>query len=205
MIFSYIRIDKLGTITKSQKMSITITRENLYDYFVIEEWDNNEKDGFSYTQKYDIIGGNDEDEGFEELHDKMEEEIRLNYEDFNTERSCMWVEEVKRRAKWVRGETLYGYSREKNYTYNIWWSRDKTKIGYYTWVLEADGYVSFSLFNGYTRDETADTKTVNYIRPSCLYNDKNCDELKNPKPVVKKVEKVKRILIIESDNEEEVV
>ena len=144
----------------------------------------------------------------EELHEKMFNEIRLNYEDFNAERSCMWVEEVKRRAKWVRGETIYGYSREKHYTYPIWWSRDKTKIGHYTWVLEADGYVSFSFHNGYTRDETESTKTLNYIRPSCLYNDKNCDELtelKKPKPVVVEPVKpvVKKLLIIESDSEEE--
>jgi hypothetical protein len=189
---------------------ITITRENLYDYFVINEWEDDESDnGFTYEQKYDIIGGNDEDEGFEELHKKMFNEIRINYEDFNEKRSCMWVEEVKRRAKWVRGETIYGYTREKHYCYPIWWSRNKKDIGYYTWVLEADGYVSFSFSNGYTRNETEDTKYCNYIRPSCLYNDKNCDELeelKNPKPVVKtikiKVKKVKKILIIESDNEE---
>jgi hypothetical protein len=194
--------------------AITITRENLYDYFEFKDWEEDEKndgtDGFSLEQKYDKIGGNDEDEGFEELHAKMFEEIRLNYEDFNHERSCMWLEEVKRRAKWVRGETIYGYSREKHYTYPIWWSRDKTKIGYYTWVLEADGYVSFSFHNGYTSDETESTKHHQYIRPSCLYNDKNCDELtelkKNPKPVpvvVEPVKPVKKLLIIESDSEEE--
>jgi len=157
-----------------------ITRENLYNYFKIVEWEKDNiynKEGFSLEQKYDLIGGNEEDEGFEELHNKMSNEIRINYEDFNEERSCMWVEEVKRRAKWVRGETLYGYSRETHYKYLIWWSRNKKKIDYSTWILEADGYVSFSLFNGYTTDETEHTKSINYIRPSCLYNDKNCDEL----------------------------
>jgi len=162
--------------------SITITRENLYDYFVYTEWDEDEKndgiDGFSLEQTYDKIGGDDEDEGFEELHEKMFDEINLDYESFNNERSCMWVEEVKRQSKWVRGETLYGYSREKHYTYPIWWSRDRNKIGYSTWILEADGYVSFSFRNGYTKHETKDTKMNNYIRPPCLYNDKNCDELK---------------------------
>ena len=162
--------------------AITITCENLYNYFVIEEWDEDEKecgtDGFSYTQIYDKIGGNDGDENFEELHDKMFEEIRLNYDDFNAERSCLWVEEVKRRAKWVKGETIYGYSREKHYTYSIWWSKDETKIGYSTWILEPDGYLSFSFNNGYTCNESKYTKYINYIRPSCLYNDKNCNEIK---------------------------
>ncbi len=162
--------------------SIVITPENLYDYFEFMDWEEHNKkkgtDGFSLEQKYDIIGGNSEDEGFDELHEKMFEEIHLNYENFNHKRSCMWVEEVKRRAKWVRGETIYGYSREKHYTYQIWWSRDKEKIGHYNWILEADGYVSFSFYNGYTDNETESTKYHQYIRPDCLYNDKNCDELK---------------------------
>lgn len=107
--------------------SASITCENLYDYIVIEEWDEEDKtetDGFSYTQNYDLAIT---EEMSDTLHDKMLDEIRLNYENFNNERSCMWVEEVKRRAKWVRGETLYGYSREKHLTYPIWWSRDKEK------------------------------------------------------------------------------
>ena len=162
--------------------TIVITRKNLYNYFEIEEWDEDNKacgtDGFGYIQKYDIIGGNSEDKGFDKLHDKMFNEIRLHYEDFNLKRSCMWVEEVKRRAKWVRGETLYGYSREKHYTYQIWWSRDKKNIGYSTWILEADGYVSFSFHNRYNGNETEHTKLNNYIRPNCFYNDKNCAELK---------------------------
>ena len=159
------------------KTSTTITTENLYNYIVIEEWDDKSDDGtdgFSYTQNYDL---GITDEMSDKLHDKMFDEIRLNYDSFNNERSCMWVDEVKRRAKWVRGETLYGDSREKHLSYPIWWSRDKKNIGHSTWILEADGYVSFSFSNGYTMDETADTKWGNYIRPSCLYNDKNCDEL----------------------------
>jgi hypothetical protein len=155
-----------------------ITCKNLYKYFVIREWDEEEEDGFSYEQNYDL---DITEKMNDKLHDKMFQEIRLNYDDFNAKRSCMWVEEVKRRAKWVRGETLYGYSREKHYTYNIWWSRDKEEIGYSTWILEADGYVSFSFSNGYTANETANTKSCNYIRPSCIYNDKNCEELRNLK------------------------
>jgi hypothetical protein len=175
----------MNTTTTEQ----SITCENLYDYFDIKDWDEDEKregiDAFTLEQNNKIGYEDDENDDFEKLHDKMFNEIRLNYEDFNAERSCMWVEEVKRRAKWIRGETIYGYSKEKHYTYPIWWSRDKKKIGHYTWILEADGYVSFSFHNGYTRDETENTKCNNYIRPSCLYNDKNCDEitkLKN-KPV----------------------
>jgi hypothetical protein len=141
--------------------------EDLYDNFVIQEWDNKD-DGFSYIDK-----NLDEDEI---LHDKMNNEICLNYENFNAKRSCMWVDEVKLRSKWVRGETIYGDSREKHYTYSIWWSRDKKKIGYYSWILEADGYVSFSLRNGYTLNETDNTKSRNFIRIECLYNDKNLDE-----------------------------
>lgn len=152
-------------------MSATpITRENIYDYFVIEEWRDVEN-GFIYSQSYDKIGV-----GFEELHHKMFAEIRLNYENFTAERSCMWVEEVKRRANWVRGETICGESREKHYTYQIWWSKKRMESGYYDWVIEADGYVSFVFRNGYTRNETTDTKYSQYIRPDCLYNDKNCDK-----------------------------
>jgi len=162
-----------------------ITCGNLYDYFVIEEL-TEINDGIRKTLSKKVIT-----EGFyyigkdgrdiDELDEKMSQEIRLTYDDFNAERSCMWVEEVKRRAKWVRGETLYGDSREKHYTYPIWWSRDKKNIGYSTWILEADGYVSFSLHNGYTDNETEYTKCNNYIRPNCLYNDKNCDEIKTLK------------------------
>jgi hypothetical protein len=149
-------------------MSIKITRDNLYNYYTYTD----QEDGFSLEQN------EKGDEVFEELNEKMYDEIRLNYRNFNNERSCMWMEEVKRRAKWVRGETIYGFSEENHYTYSIWWSRDKAKIGYYTWVLDADGYVSFSLHNGYTDTNTESSKYLNYIRPSCLYNDKNCDELK---------------------------
>jgi hypothetical protein len=116
-----------------------------------------------------------------DLHQKMLNEIRLSYDDFNEKRSCMWVNEVKRRAKWVRGETLYGYSREKHNTYPIWWSRNKKEIGVPTWILEADGYVSFSFTNGYTDNETSHTKFTTYIRTDCLYNDENCEELKELK------------------------
>lgn len=144
------------------------TCDNLYNNFVIQEWDNKDDgtDGFSYIQ-------NDANEEDETIHDQINNEINLNYENFNAKRSCMWVEEIKRRSKWVRGETIYGFNREKYCTYQICWSRDKTKIGFYNWILEADGYVSFLLCNGYTTDETANTKFKNYIRPSCLYNDKN--------------------------------
>jgi hypothetical protein len=137
--------------------------DDLYNNFVIQEWDDKDDgtDGFSYIH-------NDDNE-----EDQMNNEINLNYENFNAKRSCMWVEEIKRRSKWVRGETIYGFNREKYCTYQICWSRDKTKIGFYNWILEADGYVSFLLCNGYTTDETANTKFMNYIRPSCLYNDKN--------------------------------
>jgi hypothetical protein len=166
----------------NEKLKPTITKENLYDFMVINEWDQYDKkgydDAFSYEQNYKLtksLGFTDENE--EALHDKMFHEIRLNYENFNAERSCMWVEEVKRRAKWVIGETIYGDNREKHMTYPIWWSRDKKKIGCPSFIIEADGYVSIQLFNGYTMNETTNTKKVNYIRPSCLYNDKNCDEL----------------------------
>lgn len=152
-----------------------ITCDNIYDYFVYKNVEKDEidegTDAFTLVQCHDAVGCD-----FEELHDKMTNEIQLSYDDFNAERSCMWVDEVKRRTKWAIGDTIYGSAREKHYSYCIWWSRDKTKIGYYTWILEADGYVSFSLCNGYTRAETANTKKINYIRPSCLYNDKNCDE-----------------------------
>ena len=158
-------------------MSQTITRENLYDFMVINEWDEDEKEGcddaFSYQQNYDL---NLTDEMSDTLHDKMLKEIRISYELGLTDRSCMWVEEVKRRAKWVRGETIYGDNREKHNTYPIWWSRNKEKIRCPSFIIEADGYVSIHFFNGYTRNETTNTKKVNYIRPDCLYNDKNSRE-----------------------------
>ncbi len=161
-----------------QATPITITRENIYDYLVIEEWeqdeDEDDKNGFSYTENYDLLL---RDETSEILHEKMFNEIHLNYNNFTAERSCMWVEEVKRRANWVKGETLYGYSREKHLTYPIWWSRDEKDIGHSTWILEADGYVAFSFRNGYTSNETVNTKHHHYIRPDCLYNDKNCDKI----------------------------
>ena len=155
---------------------------NIYNYFVIEEWEQDEKNGFSYVENYDLkvenyIWKNGEDD----LHEQMLMEFSLDYDNFSKKRSCMWVNEVKRRAKWVRGETLYGYSREKHDTYPIWWSRDKKEIGVPTWILEADGYVSLSFTNGYTNNETEDTKYTNYIRPSCIYNDENCEELINLK------------------------
>jgi hypothetical protein len=160
----------------------SITCENLYDYFVVEDFERGEVedcDGFYLEQNYDLTKSlSFTDEMEEQLHNKIFNEIHLNYDTFNTTRSCMWVEEVKRRAKWTRGETLYGYSREKHLTYPIWWSRDKTKIGsYFAWILDADGYVSFPLHNGYTRNETEDIKIINYIRLECLYNDKNCNEV----------------------------
>lgn len=159
---------------EDEEIKQTVTTNNLYDFMVINEWDEDEKsngtDGFSYEQNYKL---GLTDEMSDNLHDKMFQEIRLNYENFNAERSCMWVEEVKRRAKWVLGETIYGDNREKHMTYPIWWSRDKEKIGCPAFIIEADGYVSIHLFNGYTMNETKHTKKVNYIRPSCLYNDKN--------------------------------
>lgn len=113
---------------------------------------------------------NNDDCDYDIVDDIMMDEIHLNYENFSKERCCMWVEEVKKRAKWVKGMTLYGYAREKHCTYQIWWSEDKKNIGHYTWILEADGYLSLCFYNGYTTNKHDNTKYLNYIRPECLYN-----------------------------------
>ncbi len=162
-------------------MSITITARNLYNYMEIIEWDEDDKyegtDGFSLGVKEGQgIAIDEDDKNFDKISRKMNDEIYLYYENFNHKRSCMWVEEVKKRANWVKGETIYGFAREKHYQYNISWSRDKTKIGYCAWILEADGYLSLAFHNGYTLNQTEDTKFILYIRPNCLYNDKNSKE-----------------------------
>jgi hypothetical protein len=151
-------------------MAKRITLKTLYTYYTIEEWD--DEDGFSYIPTDEMVNGIED-----RVDDKMINEFEIGYERGMTKRSCMWAEEVKRRAKWVRGETIYGFTREKHCTYQISWVKDKKEIGFYTYVIEADGYLSLNFFNGYTNKETSDTKWRNYIRPSCLYNNKVCNLL----------------------------
>ena len=134
---------------------------NVVEFETLEEG----TDGFYYEINSDC--------DIEAIDDIMMNEFHLNYKNFSEERCCKWVEEVKKRANWVEGMTLYGYSREKHYSYQFWWSENKNNIGHYTWILESDGYLSLCFYNGYTTNEYNDSKYNNYIRPDCLYNDQN--------------------------------
>lgn len=149
-------------------MAKRITLKNLYNFYAIEVWDTDQT-GFCYvpTDKMEKL----EEKTQDKIWNKMMDEFTINYERGMTKRSCMWADEVKRRANWVQGETLYGQTREKYTTYQVWWSKDKKDIGSPDFVIEADGFLSLRFFNGYTLTDTKDTKWINYIRPCCLYND----------------------------------
>ena len=158
--------------------------KKIYDYFVIQEWEDKEEgiDGFSLIQNYNL---DFTDEMEDNIHNIMFDEFNISYDSGFNNRCCKWVDYVKERANWIKGETIYGFNREKHLAYQISWSRDKKNIGYYTFIIDTDGYISFSLHNGYTKTENNDIKYINYIRPSCLHNDKVCMELnKNIKNVV---------------------
>ena len=60
---------------------------------------------------------NNDDCDFDAISDAMTNEFHLDYQNFSKERCCKWVEEVKRRAGWIQGMTLYGYAREKHYSF----------------------------------------------------------------------------------------
>jgi hypothetical protein len=141
-----------------------ITLENLYTFYTIEEM--TDDTGFCYIPI-------ESEENTDKMDDKMMNEFNISYELGMTGRSCMWADEVKRRANWVQGETIYGYTREKYRTHQVSWS--KNKIGFYNYVIEADGFLSLCFHNAYTMNVTNDTKWKNDIRPCCLYNDKVCE------------------------------
>jgi len=156
---------RLYTYNKMSKMSKRINLKTLYTFYTIEDMDDT---GFRY------IPIESDEKTQDKIDDKMRNEFTINYERGMTNRSCMWADEVKRRANWVQGETIYGYTREKHSTYQVSWSKNKD-IGFYNYLIEADGFLSLCFYNAYTATVSNDTKWINYIRPICMYNDKVCE------------------------------
>ena len=151
------------------------TIKNIYNKFIKfevwtdedrQEWDEYEG-GFSmYYHHLDC-----DDKTGEKLFRIMFNEIRGSFAD--KKKSLMWVDEVKRLSNWKKGETIYGYAREKHLNFIVWWSREEKDIGgCSTFTIDPQGFVALSYHNNYTNEETDLIKRSLYIRPDSLYNDK---------------------------------
>lgn len=142
------------------------TIKNILTYFKIEEWEDEEV-GFSFIEKGYTY---DNEKLFDKIHTKMYNEIRMSFGD-KKKKSLMWIEEVKHRSNWKKGDIIYGYAREKHYTYQIDWNKNEKKM-FPTFIIDPQGFVALSVFNHYSSEETDLIKDVSYIRPNSLYNDK---------------------------------
>ena len=159
-------------------MTGKLTIKNILTYFEIEEWREDEcnipdgYNGFTFIEKEgEFPNESDNEKLFNKIHDKMSYEISCRIAD--KKKSLMWVEEVKRRSNWKKGDTIYGVTKEEGDTYDIGWSREKQIIRRPYFIIDPEGFIAFVCFNmNYSWEETDLIKNYFYIRPDSLYNDK---------------------------------
>lgn len=150
------------------------TIRNLYKNFIkFEVWNEEDKQEWDtyeggFTMGY-LHNENLDEKIKEKLFHLLYNEIRSNIGE--KKKSLMWVEQVKKISNWKKGETIYGYTREKHYEFNVWFSRNKEDIGLPMFIIEPSGYVSLYCFNNYSHNETEEIKNGFYVRSHSIYND----------------------------------
>ena len=98
---------------------------------------------------------------------------------FNDKLNMMWVNKLKEKSGWIKGEKLYAFLKSNSDGYfNIWYSNIKEEIGLAHLIIEPTGFVSRLYFNNYVTDQYNDDeiKYHFYIRTECTYNDLICED-----------------------------
>ena len=132
--------------------------------------------------RYDLYDCEDDLESFAiswDYENKKVDKImteETNYYLNSKRQNLMWVEIIKNKIKWVKGEEIYIFIKcNCDGAFWCWFSRDRSKVGYVSMIIEKSGYVSRQCYNYYTDDKTEDIKYGLYIRVSSYYNDAICD------------------------------
>jgi len=92
---------------------------------------------------------------------------------FNDKLNMMWVEKLKEKSGWIKGEKLFAYLKSNSDGYfNIWYSKNKEEVGLANLIIEPTGYVSRAYFNNYTTDQYKDDNIqyLFYMRTESIYN-----------------------------------
>ena len=113
----------------------------------------------------------------DEIDNFMNNEYRGDLHEMGR-KNLMWIEEVKARANWKKGETLTLFTRMKfDGEFFVFWNLDKSIIHWIDVMIEPAGYAVLKHFNHYTSDSSCNPHTV-MIRSNSVYNDKCFDNNK---------------------------
>ena len=112
-------------------------------------------------------------------NEKVDKLMTAEYKpSFNDKLNMMWVEKLKEKSEWIKGEKLYAFLKSNSDGYfNVWYSKNKEEIGFADLIIEPTGYVSRAYFNNYTMDQYKedDIQYVFYMRTESIYNNFICD------------------------------
>lgn len=92
---------------------------------------------------------------------------------FNDKLNMMWIEKLKEKSGWVKGEKLYAVLKSNSDGYfNVWYSKNKEEYGVNDLIIEPTGYVSRAYFNNYSTDQYKEDNIQYhfYIRTESIYN-----------------------------------
>lgn len=98
--------------------------------------------------------------------------------EFGDKLNMMWVEKLKEKSGWVKGEKLYAFLKSNSDGYfNVWYSKNKEEVSLVHLIIEPTGYVSRAYFNNYTMDQYKedDVQYVFFMRTESIYNNFICD------------------------------
>jgi hypothetical protein len=91
----------------------------------------------------------------------------------NNKLNMMWIEKLKEKSGWVKGEKLYVYLKSNSDGYfNVWYSKNKEEYGVSDLIIEPTGYVSRAYFNNYSTDQYKEDNIQYhfYMRTESIYN-----------------------------------
>jgi len=123
-----------------------------------------------YDDKYEACLTVQWDDENEEINELLTNDFRGDLHDMKR-KNLMYIEEVKKRANWKKGEKLAITSKQNcDGCFYLYWNVDKTEDYERDLVIEPNGYIVVRHFNHYVFDGNAF-----FIRVDSVYNDIVCD------------------------------
>ena len=105
----------------------------------------------------------------EEQTQQMEADL---YPNFKEKINWLWFEDIKLMLDWEQGTTIYIFSKYKTDGYaTLFYAYDKEELGTYDFIIETTGYISHSLYNNYTAEESEEVPYKTFYRYESEYND----------------------------------
>ena len=107
-------------------------------------------------------------------NEKVDKLMSSEYQpSINDKLNMMWVEKLKEKSGWVKGEKLYAVLKSNSDGYfNVWYSNDKEEYVVNDLIIEPTGYVSRIYFNKYSFDQYKEDNIQHffYMRTISIYN-----------------------------------